>query len=88
LNNEEHRYSIAYFLRAEDETMFTDSAGRYVTAGQWLDEKFYAFMAPEFEQAQAPSYLLLGGMKENVVVSETEVHEKANEGMKSEVTVY
>jgi hypothetical protein len=88
LNPTEHRYSIAYFLRAEDETMFTDSAGRYITAGQWHDEKFYTFMAPELDQAQAPSYLLLGGMNEDVVVSETEVHEKANEGMKSEVTVY
>jgi isopenicillin N synthase-like dioxygenase len=29
----EHRYSIAYFLRAEDDTMFVDSEGRYVTAG-------------------------------------------------------
>jgi hypothetical protein len=88
LNNNEHRYSIAYFLRAEDETMFTDSAGRYITAGQWHDEKFYTFMAPELDQAQAPSYLLLGGMKEDVAVTETEVHEKANESMKSEVTVY
>lgn len=64
LNPTEHRYSIAYFLRAEDETMFTDANGRFVTAGQWHDEKFYAFMAPPEIQAQAPSYLLLGGMDE------------------------
>jgi len=64
LNPNEHRYSIAYFLRAEDETMFTDASGRYVTAGQWHDEKFYTFMAPEYEQANAPSYLLLGGMQD------------------------
>ncbi|KAH8812193.1 hypothetical protein F5884DRAFT_820165 [Xylogone sp. PMI_703] len=64
LNPEEHRYSIAYFLRAENDTMFTDSAGRNITAGEWHDEKFYTFTAPADEQAKAPSYLLLGGMTE------------------------
>jgi hypothetical protein len=72
LNPTEHRYSIAYFLRAEDETMFTDAEGRYITAGQWHDEKFYTFMAPEYEQQQAPSYLLLGGMKEGEAVEGVE----------------
>lgn len=61
----EHRYSIAYFLRAEDETMFTDSEGRYITAGQWHDEKFFAFTNPPEVQAQAPPSMLLGGMKED-----------------------
>lgn len=65
-NPDEHRYSIAYFLRAEDETMFTDSEGRYITAGQWHDEKFFAFTAPPEIQAQAPSSMLLGGMTEPV----------------------
>jgi hypothetical protein len=89
LNPTEHRYSIAYFLRAEDETMFTDSAGRYVTAGQWHDEKFYTFTAPEYEQAQAPGYLLLGGMKEDIAVAEVEVREKAMDGVqKSEIKAY
>ncbi|RDL38509.1 Uncharacterized protein BP5553_02849 [Venustampulla echinocandica] len=60
----EHRYSIAYFLRAEDETMFTDSEGRYITAGQWHDEKFLAFTYIPELQAQAPPTMLLGGMKE------------------------
>jgi len=60
----EHRYSIAYFLRAEDDTMFTDSEGRYITAGQWHDEKFFAFTNPPELQAQAPPSMLLGGMKE------------------------
>lgn len=62
---EEHRYSIAYFLRAEDDTMFVDSEGRYVTAGQWHDEKFKAFTDPELWQAMAPKSLILGGMKED-----------------------
>ncbi|ORY60935.1 uncharacterized protein BCR38DRAFT_459872 [Pseudomassariella vexata] len=60
----EHRYSIAYFLRAEDDTMFTDSEGRYITAGQWHDEKFFAFTTDAETQAKAPSSMLLGGMRE------------------------
>lgn len=70
LDPNEHRYSIAYFLRAEDETMFTDSDGRFITAGQWHDEKFYTFTAPEEEQMKAPAYLLLGGMTEEENVAE------------------
>ncbi|KAH7356051.1 hypothetical protein BKA66DRAFT_539264 [Pyrenochaeta sp. MPI-SDFR-AT-0127] len=61
----EHRYSVAYFLRAEDETMFQDSEGRYVTSRQWHDEKFMAFIASPMDQAKAPSSLLLGGMRED-----------------------
>jgi hypothetical protein len=60
----QHRYSVAYFLRAEDATMFTDSEGRYITAGQWHDEKFFAFTTTPEMQAKAPPSLLLGGMKE------------------------
>lgn len=64
--------------------MFTDSDGRYIIAGQWHDEKFYTFMAPEEEQAKAPSYLLFGGMKEEVTMTDTAMH-----GMnKTEVKVY
>src|SRR3569833_2491470 len=61
----EHRYSIANFLRAEDDTMFMDSEGRYVTAGQWHDEKFKAFTDPPKWQAMAPRSMILGGMKED-----------------------
>jgi hypothetical protein len=68
LNYDEHRYSIAYFLRAEDQTMFTDSEGRYITAGQWHDEKFFAFKAEAAVQALAPSSMLLGGMVEGAEV--------------------
>ncbi|CAP68267.1 uncharacterized protein PODANS_7_4140 [Podospora anserina S mat+] len=60
----EHRYSIAYFLRAEDDTMFMDSEGRYVTAKDWHDQKFKAFTDPWFYQAQAPKTMILGGMVE------------------------
>lgn len=66
--------------------MFTDSDGRYITAGQWHDEKFYTFTAPADEQAKAPSYLLLGGMKED---QEVNVNEKAAATAKAtEVEVY
>ncbi|KAI6785435.1 2OG-Fe(II) oxygenase-like protein [Emericellopsis cladophorae] len=61
----EHRYSIAYFLRAEDDTMFIDSEGRAITAGQWHDQKFKAFTDPEMWQAMAPKSMILGGMKED-----------------------
>lgn len=60
----EHRYSIAYFLRAEDDAMFTDPEGRYISAGQWHDEKFFAFTNPPEFQALAPKSMILGGMAE------------------------
>ncbi|KAH8900970.1 2OG-Fe(II) oxygenase superfamily protein, partial [Thozetella sp. PMI_491] len=59
----EHRYSIAYFLRAENESMFTDSEGRFITAGQWHDEKFFLFKAAPEIQATAPPSMLYGGMR-------------------------
>ncbi|KAL1888821.1 hypothetical protein Sste5346_009299 [Sporothrix stenoceras] len=64
-NPTEHRYSVAYFLRAEDDTLFVDSEGRAVTAAQWHDEKFKAFTDPELWQAMAPKSMILGGMKED-----------------------
>ncbi|ORY08480.1 hypothetical protein BCR34DRAFT_616405 [Clohesyomyces aquaticus] len=70
----EHRYSVAYFLRAEDDTMFVDSEGRNVTSRQWHDEKFAAFLASPMDQAKTPSSLLLGGMKED----ESDVYAAAN----------
>ena len=73
----EHRYSIAYFLRAEDSTMFTDSEGRYITAGQWHDEKFFAFTNPPELLADVPPSMILGGMKEEEDQEEAEEDEKA-----------
>ncbi|OAA68502.1 2OG-Fe(II) oxygenase superfamily protein [Niveomyces insectorum RCEF 264] len=60
---DEHRYSIAYFMRAENETAFTDSEGRDITAGQWHDEKFYLFKAIPEVQARGPPSMLFGGME-------------------------
>lgn len=44
--------------------MFTDSEGRYITAGQWHDEKFFAFTNPPELLADVPPSMILGGMKE------------------------
>ena len=57
------RYSIAYFLRAENRTEFTDSSGRLVSAKAWHDEKFDVFRESHAEQAKRP--ILTGGMEQN-----------------------
>ncbi|KAJ5153191.1 2OG-Fe(II) oxygenase family oxidoreductase [Penicillium canariense] len=57
----EDRYSIAYFLRAENGVVFKDSVGRMTTAKSWHDEKFEVFRAPHEEQEKAP--ILTGGME-------------------------
>jgi isopenicillin N synthase-like dioxygenase len=64
----EDRYSIAYFLRAANNTQFTDSAGRRVSAKQWHDEKFNVFRETHEEQEKLP--ILTGGMErlESIVV--------------------
>src|SRR3569833_1723191 len=61
----EHRYSIAYFLRAEDDTMFIDNKKKNETADQKHDEKFKAFTDPPKWQAMAPRSKILGGKKED-----------------------
>ncbi|ROW15892.1 hypothetical protein VPNG_02617 [Cytospora leucostoma] len=59
----EDRYSIAYFLRAEDTTvLFEGSMGRVVTAKDWHDEKFDVFREPHEKQEQAR--VLTGGMEQ------------------------
>ena len=60
---QDHRYSIAYFLRAEDNTEFTDSSGRSVSAKAWHDEKFDVFR--ESHEEQAKRSILTGGMEQN-----------------------
>ncbi|KHN97624.1 Oxoglutarate/iron-dependent oxygenase [Metarhizium album ARSEF 1941] len=64
----EDRYSIAYFLRAENDIHFTDSVGRRISAKQWHDEKFDVFRETHEKQAQMP--ILTGGMErmESIVV--------------------
>lgn len=59
----DHRYSIAYFLRAEDGTEFKDSSGRSVSAKAWHDEKFDVFRESHAEQAKRS--ILTGGMEKD-----------------------
>ncbi|CEJ61151.1 Putative VrtI [Penicillium brasilianum] len=64
----EDRYSIAYFLRAANDTQFTDSTGRKISAKQWHDEKFDVFRETHEQQEKLP--ILTGGMerKDAIVV--------------------
>lgn len=63
----QERYSFAYFLRPEVDAVFKDSEGRWVTAGQWHDEKYEVFAETHEEQARlAPETMLLGGMSEQI----------------------
>lgn len=57
----EHRYSIAYFLRAENDAKFRDCAGRIVSAKSWHDEKFDVFR--ESHEVQEKASVLTGGME-------------------------
>lgn len=59
IDNIADRYSIAYFLRPENDAEFVDSRGEQVTAKRWHDIKFDEFPAPHEEQT--PS-VILGGM--------------------------
>lgn len=63
-NASEHRYSIAYFLRPESEARYRDSEGRWITAGQWHDEKYSVFQSSHEVQKKAAPSILLGGMRE------------------------
>ncbi|RYP59999.1 hypothetical protein DL769_008316 [Monosporascus sp. CRB-8-3] len=66
-NATEDRYSIAYFLRPDVDALYKDSEGRWVTAGQWHDEKYVVFQSThEMQGTVAPKTMLLGGMPEQV----------------------
>lgn len=58
---EHHRYSIAYFLRAEDEAIYVDSKGRGISARAWHDEKYNVFR--ESHEKQEKDVILTGGME-------------------------
>jgi isopenicillin N synthase-like dioxygenase len=62
----EHRYSVAYFLRAEDSVTYTDSEGRAFTAKQWHDTKFDMFR--ETHEKQEMDSILTGGMERGEVL--------------------
>jgi isopenicillin N synthase-like dioxygenase len=62
---EEHRYSIAYFLRPESNVKFEDADGQQVSAVKWHDEKYVMFGASHEEQGM--SKMLTGGMEQILV---------------------
>ena len=58
---DEDRYSIAYFLRPENDVHFEDVEGKKVKAAQWHDNKYVMFGEPH--ERQAKSAMLTGGME-------------------------
>jgi len=60
---DEDRYSIAYFLRLNDNASFTDSTGRTWTAKGWHDFKFDVFKSPS--TLDTKGQFLTGMMEEN-----------------------
>lgn len=63
----EHRYSLAYFLRAEDGALYTDSKGRTLTAREWHDGKYRVFA--QTHELQEKDVVLTGGMeRENTIL--------------------
>jgi isopenicillin N synthase-like dioxygenase len=63
---EEHRYSIAYFLRPEDDAVYVDSRGRQISAKTWHDEKYNVFREPHEKQER--DTVLTGGMEKNGIL--------------------
>ena len=57
----EMRYSIAYFLRPENDAIFRDSKGRSITAREWNDGKFKTFK--QNHDLQEKDAILTGGME-------------------------
>lgn len=57
----EHRYSIAYFLRAEDEAVYVDSHGQKISAKDWHDNKYEVFRQRHDQQEK--DSILTGGME-------------------------
>ncbi|KAH7371054.1 hypothetical protein BKA66DRAFT_536042 [Pyrenochaeta sp. MPI-SDFR-AT-0127] len=63
---EEDRYSIAYFLRVNDDLRWTDANGNAWSAKEWHDFKFDAFRSPDaMENGMS---ILTGEMEDNDVL--------------------
>jgi isopenicillin N synthase-like dioxygenase len=60
---EHSRYSIAYFLRPEDNAIYVDSKGRQLSARMWHDEKYETFKEPH--ERQEKDAILTGGMEQD-----------------------
>lgn len=65
----EHRFSVAYFLRAENDVEYEDSQGRRFTSKKWHDTKFDVFRETHHKQEQ-DSYLTGGMERKNVLLFE------------------
>jgi len=61
VNEKEARYSIAYFLRPENNTIYEDTDGKKVSAAKWHDDKYVMFGEPH--EKQEKSTMLTGGME-------------------------
>nr|QIW91875.1 OXY3 [Phialomyces arenicola] len=59
----EDRYTVAFFLRPEDEALFEDARGQVVSAKTWHDRKFDHFREPH--DSQNIDCILTGGMEED-----------------------
>jgi isopenicillin N synthase-like dioxygenase len=59
---DEDRYSIAYFLRMNDDVEFDDSIGKTWTTKSWHDFKFDVFRSPELD---AKGQFITAMMEEN-----------------------
>jgi isopenicillin N synthase-like dioxygenase len=57
-----HRYSIAYFTRPVDGTVFIDSEGRKIQAEEWFEHKFDMLRASHAEQRA--NSVLTGGIED------------------------
>jgi isopenicillin N synthase-like dioxygenase len=62
IENDKDRYSIAFFLRPENDAEFVDCQDELKSAKKWHDGKFIAFEADHKQQTLLKS-VLLGGME-------------------------
>ncbi|MCJ1266370.1 hypothetical protein MMC22_006254 [Lobaria immixta] len=62
----EHRYSIIFFLRTEDNAVFKDHEGNVLTAQEWHARKMTAYAQTQAEQAVNTA--LTGGVERNGVL--------------------
>jgi isopenicillin N synthase-like dioxygenase len=64
-----NRHSIAYFLRPDDDAVYTNSNGAVVTAKEWHDKKFDVFRLTH--DAQEDDTILCGGVEreERIIAS-------------------
>ena len=60
---EEHRYSIAYFLRPEDKVQYKGSKGRMLSAREWHDGKYEVFR--QTHDLSSADAILTGGMEKD-----------------------